>query len=241
MMKLRTPVLAGLALITTAGAAAAQGPAPYDFFISANMALQPSARTFNVSARPEIYGESALINSLAGVDGSGMVDLQGGYRVVERLWAVVGLTSTVAGRSEARVVAQVPDPLLYDRAITRESSLRDLKHTERFAHLSLMWTHPLTRRIDGSALVGPSYGKVFQQVVRNIAVPTGTQNATPIPEEETATRLGFHLGGDLTYRLTPSVGVGVMARFVRATATLPSGAVLKIGGLQYGAGVRFGF
>jgi hypothetical protein len=241
MTTIRVPALAAVLTVCVAGMASAQPPMPHDMFVSANMAVQPSAQTFTVSARPEIYGESALVNSLAGVDGAGMVDLQGGYRVAERMWVVLGLTSTVAGRSEARVVSQIPDPLLYDRAISRESSLQDLKHTERFAHLSLMFTRPLTRRIDGSALAGPSYGKVFQQLVRNLDVPLGTQNATPIPEEETATKLGFHVGGDLTYRLTPSVGVGVMARFVRAPATLPSGASLKLGGLQYGAGVRFGF
>lgn len=241
MTKQCIPVLAVAATVVLAGTAAAQPPAPHDIFISANMALQPSARTFQVSARPEIYGESALVNSLGGVNGSGMVDLQGGYRVAERVWVVLGLTSTVAAQSEARVVAQVPDPLLYDRAITREASLRDLKHTERFAHMSLMWARPLTRRIDGAVLAGPSYGKVFQQLVRNLDVPLGTQNGTPVLDEETATKLGFHVGGDLTYRLTPSVGVGVMARFIRANAALPSGSSLPMGGLQYGAGLRFGF
>jgi hypothetical protein len=57
-----------------------------------------------------------------------MVDLQGGYRVGERVWVVLGLTSTVAAQSEARVIAQVPDPLLYDRPILRESPRGIRKH-----------------------------------------------------------------------------------------------------------------
>jgi hypothetical protein len=54
MTKKCFPVLAAAAAVVLAGTAAAQPPAPHDVFISANMAVQPSARTFQVSARPEI-------------------------------------------------------------------------------------------------------------------------------------------------------------------------------------------
>lgn len=227
--------------LAVAGSAAAQAPPLQRLFFGANMGIQPSARTFEVKANPIVYGEVAPVTSVEGVDGTAMVDLQGGYRIRPNLSIALGVTTTMSTNSEARVVALIPDPLLYDRHITRESGVTGLKHTERSAHLSVMWTTPVAGKLDATVLGGPSYIKVFQDLVQNVDVPVGTQNSVPLPEQATATKLGFHVGGDLIYGLTPAVGLGVMARFVGATADLPSVPDVKVGGIQYGAGIRLRF
>ena len=228
-------------MIVLPAPAAAQAPREQNVFIRANMGVQPSARTFQLAATPVVYGENAILNSLEGVDGSAMLDLQGGYRVHQRFWIALGLTTTMSTKSEARVVEQIPDPLLYDRLAGGQDDLTDLTHKERSAHLSMIWEMPVSARLDASVLGGPSYIKVFQDFIQNVEVTPGTQNATPVPNQATATTMGFHVGGDMTYALSPMFGLGGMARYVFATAELPSAVDLKVGGFQYGGTLRVRF
>jgi len=86
--------------VGAARSAAAQTSAEHDMFVTVNVGEQPAARTFEVTARPEIYGEIAPINSLAGVDGSTMLDLQGGYCLGDHLWVAVSVTTTLNANSE---------------------------------------------------------------------------------------------------------------------------------------------
>lgn len=239
----KTPILVLVMALafTIVHSAAAQTPLPQDIFFTVNVGLQPSARVFEISASPTVYGENALINSLEGVDGAPMLDLLAGYELRRRFWVTLGVTTTMATNSEAFVVSQIPNPIFYDRPAVREASLTDLKHTERSAHVSIMWTTPLRDRIEAAVLAGPSYIKVFQDLVQTVEVLPGTQNATPIAEQATATMVGFHIGGNATYELTRTLGVGIMARFVRASAELPSVPDLKVGGFQYGIGLRVRF
>jgi hypothetical protein len=82
---------------------------------------------------------------------------------------------------------------------------------------------------------------VTQGLVTNVTVPANTQTANPSPEIQTATKVGFSFGGDVTYLVRPRVGIGGMARYVAAHADLPSAPNLKIGGFQFGGGLRLRF
>jgi hypothetical protein len=61
----------------------------------------------------------------------------------------------------------------------------------------------------------------------------------------TATRIGFNVGADLTYRFSNAIGVGAMARYAAAKFDLePEGGgplTVNAGGFQIGAGLRFRF
>jgi hypothetical protein len=98
--------------------------------------------------------------------------------------------------------------------------------------------------MDASFSFGPSFINVSQELVRDITVPDGTQNATPLRETQSETAKGFHVSADLSYLLTPRYGVGGFVRYVGASADL-SGVQedlkLKLGGFQIGGGARVRF
>ena len=56
--------------------------------------------------------------------------------------------------------------------------------------------------------------------------------------------VGFHVGADGSYRLTPRLAVGAFLRYAAATVDLAGRAgevSVDVGGLQIGAGVRLQF
>lgn len=234
-------------LITTvilgnvSGAAAQAPPPSKNIFVDLNFGVQPASRTFSMEAFPIVYGETAIINANQGVDGSAIMDLMGGYRVWKSVSAAIGYTTTFASKGTAVVTGAIPHPLFFDTRVESTQTVEDLEHQERSVHISVMWTSPVTDKIDASIFAGPSYVKVRQDLVTSVNVPPGTQTFTPISGEETASVWGFHIGGDVTFLFTPHVGAGAMMRFVTAQADLPSVPDLDVAGFQISGGVRIRF
>jgi hypothetical protein len=58
-------------------------------------------------------------------------------------------------------------------------------------------------------------------------------------------QIGFNIGADLTYRFANNVGIGAILRYAAATVTLePDGGEssdVKVGGFQFGGGLRIRF
>lgn len=226
---------------TTTGALAQTPPPSKNIFVDVNYGIQPSTRTFSTEAFPVVYGEVAIIEANHGVNGLGFLDVSGGYRVWRDLSVGIALTTTMGEAGVAEITGAIPHPLFFDRRIETDESVTDLKHKEQSAHLSIMWNSPVTDKIDASVFAGPSYIKVFQGLVSDATVRPGTQEYIPVTDEQTATAFGLHVGGDVTYLLTPRLGVGGMVRFVKAKADLPAVPDLDLAGFQYGAGIRVRF
>jgi len=234
-------LIAGV-MLGSATVAVAQTPPPSKhIFVDVNFGVQPSSRTFSVEAFPVVYGEVAIIRANQGVDGTGLTDVVAGYRVWNNVSVALGLTTTMASSGVAEVTGGIPHPLFYDRRVETDESVGDLNHKKRSVHISAMWTSPVTDKIDASVMAGPSYIKVFQDLINGVQIPPGTQDYIPVVDEQTATTVGFHFGGDVTYLLTPRIGLGGMIRFVKAKADLPSVPDLDIAGFQVGGGVRVRF
>jgi hypothetical protein len=232
----------GVVLCGVATGVSAQTPPPSkNIFLDVNFGVQPSSRTFSTSAFPVVYGEVAIINANQGVDGASMMDVMGGYRVWRDLSVVLGLTTTFPTKGVAEVTGAIPHPIFYDTRVESDETLQDLEHREQSAHLSVMWTSPVTDKIDASGFFGPSYIKVYQDLVTGATVTVGTQQFTPITDQQTDTVWGLHFGGELTYLITPRIGIGGMARFVKAKADLPAVQDLDVAGFQFGGGIRVRF
>ena len=234
-------VVAGVFVASVLTAEAQTPPPAKRIFVDVNLAVQPSARTFQIDASPQVYGEAAIINALQGVDGAGLLDVSAGYRVWRNVSLSLGLTTTMTSSGEAAVKGGIPHPVFFDTRLESITTVTDLHHKERSAHLSVMWTSPVTDRIDASVSAGPSFVKVFQDLVTEVTVSPGTQTFAPVDVKQTATKLGVHFGGEVTYLLTPRIGVGGMFRFVKAKVDLPSVPALDAAGVQYGGGVRLRF
>lgn len=244
MTKTTTLALAAAGfMLALALPAHAQAPPPTkNIFVDVNFGIQPSARTFTVSSFPVVYEEVAIVRGTQGIDGAPLIDVTAGYRVWRNFSAVLSLSITLAGKGDASVTGGIPHPIFYDTRVESTVGATDFGHREQSAHLAFMWTSPITDKIDASAVFGPSYVKVYQDVVSGVVVPPGTQTFT-LGEtvEQTATKLGFHFGGDVTYLITPHLGFGGMVRFVKAKVDLPVAAGLTAAGFQYGGGMRVRF
>ena len=237
LVLLITAAIAG----TVAGAAAQTPPPSKKIFVDVNFGAQPASRTFSTDAFPIVYGEVAIINANQGVDGSSFMDVTGGYRIWRDLSVAVGLTTTFTIKNVAEVTGGIPHPLFYDTRVQSDVTVENLDHREQSAHLSVMWTSPVTDKMDASVFFGPSYIKVFQDLVTSVNVPAGTQTFTALSDQQTVTTWGFHIGGDVTYLFTPHVGAGALVRYVKAQADLPSVPDLDLAGFQIGGGVRVRF
>jgi hypothetical protein len=210
-------------------------------FVDVNFGFQPSSRSLSIEANPIVYEEAAIIRSSEDIKSTALIDVMGGYRVWRDLSVVLGLTTTFSTSGDATVVGAIPHPAVFDRRVESTKTVSDLKHSERSVHISAMWTTPISDKMDGSIFAGPTYVKVKQELVTSVDVPVNTQTFTPSASEETASVWGFHFGGDVTYLVTPMVGVGGMVRFVRAKADLPSVADVTVAGFQVGGGLRLRF
>jgi hypothetical protein len=236
-------LMTGAVILGTATGAIAQTPPTKNIFVDVNFGVQPQSHTFSTEAFPIVYNEVAIINSTQGVDGSAFMDVQGGYRVWRDLSAGLGLTTTFTVKGDANVEGGIPHPIFYDTYVNSTQTVQDLEHREQSIHLFVMWTSPVTDKIDASVSFGPSYVKVFQDVVIGANIPgsQGPQSFTPVSDQQTATTWGFNLAGDVTFLITPRIGVGGMLRYVGAKADLPAVPDLEVGGFQVGGGVRIRF
>jgi len=231
---------AGFITITAIPAAAQTVPTK-NIFLDVNFGVQPTSGTFLISAAPIIYGETAPLTSTQPFGSAPFLDASAGYRVWRDLSVGIALTTTFTSTSEATVVVGVPSPVFFDRRISQTITIDELERKERSAHLVIGWTTPVSDKVDASVMGGPSYIKVFQDLVQGVTVQDGTQNATATADTQTATSVGFHFGGELTYLIRPKIGMGGMFRYVKASVDLPAVLDLKGGGMQLGGGLRLRF
>jgi hypothetical protein len=102
---------------------------------------------------------------------------------------------------------------------------------------------PVTDKIDVGLAFGPSIFMIGQDIPNAVEVTEPGPSITGVSVESIdETAVGFHLGVDVTYLLTPRVGIGALARFTHGSTEVDNASdSLKAGGFQLGAGVRFRF
>ena len=135
----------------------------------------------------------------------------------------------------------VPSPLFHDRRIVVTNTATGLKHTETAVHLQILWTVPVTDKMDASFSIGPSFLNAKQELVNGVTIPAGTQGTTPTVGEESKGGTGYNVGADISYLMRPRYGFGAYVRYVGGTVDLPSAPELKLGGIQVGGGLRIRF
>jgi hypothetical protein len=226
-------------VLAAASATYAQAPAPATekLFINVNFGVQLSDRSITTTASIPLYEETATVTSTQQVSGSAIFDISAGYRVWGDFYAAVAVT-TYGDNEDADYTASIPDPLFFNRPRTQTGRISDLKRTEIGIHPQLLWTRPLTDRMDLALAGGPSFFRVSQDVLDGVTVAPGTQDATPSSGTQKGTANGFNVGADVTYTLTPRYGIGGFLRYAKGSIDLPSVSDLKVGGVQVGGGVR---
>lgn len=161
----------------------------------------------------------------------------------------VGLAVSYATRHvNADVTAQIPHPFFFSRPRTVAGTATGSR-TETTAHVDAVWMVP-SRKVDVILSAGPSLFNVTQTLVTDVlyvdAYPydAATFGSAPTTNARKAA-VGYHVGADVTLKLSAHVGLGGLLRFSRASATLTAGTdtavTTDLGGLQAGGGVRIGF
>jgi hypothetical protein len=211
-------------------------------FVSVNLGAQAPSRTLASTSTPEIYTETATIASTQDVGGGFFFDISGAYKVWRNLAVGVGV-SHVGSSADLTVNAQIPDPIEFDRFRSVTTTVNDAKHSQTAINLTGTWMMPITEKVEVGYQFGPTIFLVSQDLpgVPTIAEPGPTITSLPL-EKSDKTTVGLHFGVDLTYLVTPRIGIGGLARYTWGSVDLENADdSLTVGGFQIGVGVRLRF
>ena len=211
-------------------------------FVNVNFGVQTGSHDLDTNTTFDLYEEPASITSDQTVDGAPFFEVGAGYRVWRNLALGVAY-SRLSSDADVAIAGSVPDPVFFDRLRPVSGSVSGAEHTQQALHLQGVWMVPVTDKVDVGLGFGPTIFLVSQDVPSAVTVTEpGPTIASINMTNADATTLGFHAGLDVTYLVTPRVGVGGTARYSWGSADI-EGATdnLTVGGLQIGAGVRFRF
>ena len=216
-------------------------------FISLNGGWQSSSLTFKDTGSKPVFQENVTWTVDYEVKGGPILDVSGGVRVWRNLFASTTYTR-FSDSSVAAVTGLVPHPFFFNqpRSIGGDSS--SLSHLEQGLHMSAAWIVP-GRHLEVAVFGGPSLFFVRRDLVSDIQYSeqgypydVAVYNGTLVTSVKD-TVFGGHVGVDVAWYFSRSVGVGGVVRFSRGKAELPNAAgsgtlPLNVGGFQVAAGLR---
>ena len=251
---LLTLMLPSMAMAQAQAPAQGQGqsnawmPAGGRIFVAINGLYQPGEETIEQTASYSVYDETATASAIQTVkNGGGMFDFGGGYRT-NRYGIGISYTQFKSNNS-ASISASIPHPIFFDRPRTASTTLDGLEHTEHVVHVAGLLLRA-RRQEDGRRRVHRPV--VFQRHAglrhrpqrftesSNFATVSLPVGAAPVKDSP----VGFNIGGELTYTITPNVAGAFLLRFSRANADFEfEGATtsMNVGNVQVGGGVRLRF
>jgi hypothetical protein len=239
-------------VLSMAPAAEAQMLPWEDFgYLAFNVGAQAQSRSFTEISTPIIYGENASITVPHSIGSGILIDIAGGIRVWRNLAIGAGF-STFGNDETATVAAQIPHPITFGNLRPASASTGELGHRETAIHVHALWMIPVSDKIEVAAVGGPSFYSVKQDLVEGVGLTEGaapafsTVTITEVRTESVSEwAVGFTVGMDGTYLVTPDLGAGAFIRYSGASADLPTaggGTVsLDVGGFQLGLGLRVRF
>jgi hypothetical protein len=247
--------LAVAGVLVSASGAAAQADESR-FFLSVSGAFEPGTQTYADDGTFPLYEETGRLNVSSDSSSGAVLDFGVGARVTGNFLVAANFHRT-SSISEAAVSGQAPHPVFFDRPRNFSATVPDMKRTETGLHFSVGYRIPLGERLDVQLFAGPSQFRFSQEVVTVPDPPaspvTETANlATVTPNLVTAKRKknawGGHVGGDVSYAVyqsdTTSFRLGAYARYAEASSefqVVTNSVATKIGGIQFGAGLRVRF
>ena len=234
-------VVCAIGVLVHAASAAAQNQVR----IGIDAALQTATSDFTATAVFPEFVEEGQVTTNHTV-GSGLV-FGGGVTV--RAWRQLAVGAAVSFFSKTwtgQLEAELPHPFLFNqhRLVSGETS--DLKRREIATHIIVGWIVPADR-MEVTVSGGPSIYQVQQDLVSGITYTHEFPYDVAVFTDAITRRLekvvvGFHVSGDVTWKLNNDVGLAVSGRYSRATVSDDeTGASIDVGGLQIGGGVRFFF
>lgn len=209
--------------------------------------VQTPGRTESQSFSVEKNLEAAPITTTLGLGTAALLDVTVALtHAPSRFGGSVSLSS-VSRRFGGDVAAQIPHPFFFNTPRPVNGSVSGLLDTEIALHLDVTYELWRSARADLVGFAGGSFFRVTQDLVTDVIYSDTYPYDTATFQSAQTTRAsadarGLNLGGDLTWKISRRVGIGVLVRYAHASATLtPSvgdSVSARVGGLQIGAGVR---
>jgi hypothetical protein len=210
-------------------------------FFNFDVGGQTQTRTIATTQTQPVFGETATVTTNQQIGKGVLLGVSGGYRVWRNLAVGVGVT-WFNDKSDASVVATIPNPLVFDQPTTVNLTQSNLSHSETGVHIMAVYFIPITDKIDASISVGPSFIHVHQDYVVP-SIPAGTQTVNLSTASTSGTANGANVGADINYFFTKTFGAGFFLRWAGGSVDLnvPTPQNLSVGGFQFGVGARVHF
>ena len=247
---MRTSFIVGLVVVGATGQALAQPPADLRFVVAASAGVQTRSVTRTDTFSVELFAESGTVGGTQTVAPKTLVDAGLSMRVWERVGAGVAVSSTGVATS-ADLDALVPHPFFFDFRRMATASAQGLRHRQTALHINGQVWLPVGTSTLVTVSAGPSFFDASQDLVSGIVIQ---ERGFPFDdvdivghtvERVSVSAIGYNIGVDVTYFLFERVGLGFVARYSRATATVELGGApqptLDLGGMQAAGGLRFRF
>ena len=223
--------------------------APRRAFLSASGGYQPGNLSSDQKGTFTDFVEQGSRTVTYKTDPVPLFDVSYGVEVLRGLF-IQGAVSRVNGSRIAEIEEQVPHPFLFGQMRTLKGTTTDLSRDEIAVHFQAAAVAPLGRRLQVGIAGGPSFFKLKQTFVTDVAYSqeypydtvTYTSATTALSEKN---RWGFNVQGNVTYMVDRHVGVDGFVRFSQAKLrfTGPDDApfTVPVGGVHIGIGLRAQF
>lgn len=241
--------LTGL-LTGIAGPASAQSGRTARFTLGLNAGGQALTYSRVDTTMFELFSENGTLESQQRIGGDVVYDAHVGFR----LWKWVGLgvaASFLEGRETASLTAAVPSPFFFDFHRTATATVDRLAHRELAIHPQLQIWIPLGSSWRFTFGTGATFFDATQDIVTRV---TTREDGLPFDvvnidshrvDRISASEAGYNVELDLSYFMTERFGVGVLARYSRATPAFTIDDIyqpaLELGGLHLAGGLRLIF
>jgi hypothetical protein len=252
MTKCVLPAACALAFSLLPAGAAAQITTPLGgrLVVSLNGAVQPGDQNISSSRSFEQYDETATVLTEQNIkSGSGLLDVGAAFRLSEQFGVGMAFTSFSTERG-ATVTGSLPHPVFFGTPRAFSTELGGLEHRQRAVHLQAVMFIPFIENVDFMVSAGPTFFTVTQAFARfdgfsEVGIPFTDVNVTQTIRRPRENTVGFNVGADATYYVTPMIGVGGMLRYTRGSVDFDLGDgqsfSLNVGNVQVGAGLRLRF
>ena len=231
-------------------ALAQQGPLGGKVFVSVNFGIQVGDNSLERTSTFDLYEETATVDISQTINNGAFFDFSGAYKFRDNLGFGMAY-DFVSNSGDGTVSGSLPHPEVFDQPRTFTASADDLAHSENAFHFMAVWFVPFTDKVDFTISAGPSVFNVKQELIRGVTFSEIPPNFTSVNIDSVEvielrdSAWGFNIGADMTYALTPGIGVGALVRYSHGTVEFnvsdTQTADVTAGGFQIGGGVRFKF
>jgi Outer membrane protein beta-barrel domain len=218
--------------------------------VNFNLGIQVGDNDLSRQSTFDLYDETATVDISQTINNGFFFEIGGAYKYRPNygFGLVYGYLSN---SGDARVNGSLPHPQLFDQPRSFSVDVDDIPHSEHSWHFQAVYFMPFTEKVDFMFSGGPSIFSVNQGLVRGVSFSeTGppftsvTIDSVDVPKLGD-TGWGFNLGADMTYAVSPTIGVGALIRYthggVEFNLSDSQTAEVTAGGFQLGAGVRLKF